>query len=116
MISGAYVVVEVDGRTHEGEKAQQYDRSRETYMRNIGFTTLRFSNTEVMRDTANVIAKIMQSCTLTEAGNDNTLIVKCPAGNAKYSGRFIDYSLPRKKKAIKTALSSCASVRVCNRA
>jgi len=110
MISGAYVVVEVDGHTHDSEKAQQYDRSRATYMRNIGFTTLRFTNTEVMRETESVIAKILAACTLTPSGVDNGLIVKCPPGYAKGSGDFRDHSIHTARKAIKTSLSSFAEV------
>lgn len=113
MISGAYVVVEVDGHSHDGEKAQQYDRSRATYMRNIGFTTLRFTNTEVMREIESVIAKILAACTLTTSGVDNGLIVKCPPGNARYSMPWRE-PVAGKRKTMKTALSSFATVKAVN--
>lgn len=44
------IIIEIDGRHHILDKEQfAYDRKRDEFFREKGFTTLRFSNTEVLK-------------------------------------------------------------------
>jgi very-short-patch-repair endonuclease len=44
------LVVEVDGDTHAGEKAEKYDEVRTKYLNSLGVTCIRFTNHEIMQN------------------------------------------------------------------
>jgi very-short-patch-repair endonuclease len=44
----ARIVVEVDGDSHETDRGRKHDRQRDAFMRNHGFTVLRFDNLQVI--------------------------------------------------------------------
>ena len=46
------VAVEIDGGSHSSLARQEQDRKKDAFLRSIGWTVLRFSNAEVMDDTA----------------------------------------------------------------
>lgn len=48
------LIIEVDGVTHEFEGAKEKDEKRDAALSEIGFTTLRFSNWEVLNRMADV--------------------------------------------------------------
>ena len=50
------LVVEVDGDVHAGRKA--YDTSRDEHLRGRGLIVVRFTNEEVMRETAAVLERL----------------------------------------------------------
>jgi very-short-patch-repair endonuclease len=50
----ARLVVEVDGGQHFTEGTASNDRVRDEYMHNLGLTVLRFSNSEVLKNTDRV--------------------------------------------------------------
>jgi very-short-patch-repair endonuclease len=50
------LVVEVDGCVHEGR--EQYDEARDKALADIGILTMRFTNDEVLNDSARIISSI----------------------------------------------------------
>ncbi len=44
------LVVEIDGTIHDLKHIQEYDLERETQIKNLGLTVLRFSNDDVFRN------------------------------------------------------------------
>ena len=43
------LIIEVDGITHDDDRAVEYDRKRDENLNNAGFTVLRFSASDVLR-------------------------------------------------------------------
>ena len=58
----AHLVVEVDGATHFGPDAREYDSQRDAYMRGLGLDVLRFTTTEVEQTLAGVCLAIRNQC------------------------------------------------------
>jgi very-short-patch-repair endonuclease len=56
----ARLVVEVDGEQHFTEDTAYNDRIRDEYMRSLGLTVLRFSNSEVLKNTDGVTEAIYE--------------------------------------------------------
>ena len=56
----AKLVIEVDGGYHLDKESADNDRVRNEYMKNLGLTVLRFTNTQVLENTDNVVAKIKE--------------------------------------------------------
>jgi very-short-patch-repair endonuclease len=54
----ARLVVEVDGGQHFTVDKASNDRVRDEYLRSLGLTVLRFSNSKVVKNTDNVVEKI----------------------------------------------------------
>ncbi len=52
------LVVEIDGDYHNEEQQKEYDHARTSYLKEFDFYILRFTNNEVIQQTANVINKI----------------------------------------------------------
>jgi len=50
----ANLIIEVDGETHYVEGAQQRDAKRDAFLRNEGYTVLRFTNDDVMHNAEGV--------------------------------------------------------------
>lgn len=48
------LIIEVDGYTHHFEKQWKIDRERQKELEQIGFTVLRFTDKEVLKDLSNV--------------------------------------------------------------
>ncbi len=59
--ASAKVVVELDGRSHDGMEAQ--DRQRQEYMEQQGLTVVRFTNDRVLADLDGVVEAIAGLCT-----------------------------------------------------
>lgn len=51
------LVIEVDGLSHEEQKS--YDRDRQVYLENSGYSVIRFNNEEVVRNISGVIGELM---------------------------------------------------------
>lgn len=63
------LVIEIDGSIHEEMEQKTYDQERNEYMRELGFTVLRFTNKEIESDLEAVIAAIqLQFPLLTKEG------------------------------------------------
>ena len=49
-ISKANLVIELDGSQHYEEAGLEYDKERDAYMKSLGLTVLRYSNTDLSRN------------------------------------------------------------------
>ncbi len=58
---GAKLIIEVNGGQHNTEKGIEKDKSRDRYLAGQGFKVLRFSDTEVLRETEAVVESIYMS-------------------------------------------------------
>jgi len=56
----AQLIIEADGSSHTGRK--QYDERRESYMRDHGYRTIRFTNTMIWSDCKSVVGQIIVAC------------------------------------------------------
>ncbi len=54
----ARLVIEVDGGQHYEAQAQEKDRERDAYLTGLGFTVLRFSSREILRNIDGVLERI----------------------------------------------------------
>ena len=54
----AKLIVEVDGEYHLDNNTADSDRVRNEYMKNLGLTVLRFTNSEVLNNTNKVVEEI----------------------------------------------------------
>ena len=52
------IVIELDGISHLFEDIQEKDRKKEDFLNSLGYTVLRFSDEEVLKDMRNVIRVI----------------------------------------------------------
>ena len=52
------LIIELDGAIHNSKEAQKYDSIRDKYFTDLGFTVLRFPNSEVDEDVYGVLTKI----------------------------------------------------------
>ena len=52
------LIIEVDGLTHSRPDVKEYDETRDDYFKELGCTTIRFSNAEVERNTEKVLTTI----------------------------------------------------------
>lgn len=76
------LVVELDGGIHEEEEVKRNDEERESYLKRMGLTVLRFKNEEVLANKKSVLEKIseaivrLQSPPLGDGGKTPLLIIK----------------------------------------
>lgn len=54
------LVIELDGSQHYYENGLEYDKVRDSYLKELGYTVLRFANTEVLNSIDGVIMKIKE--------------------------------------------------------
>ncbi|NND35197.1 MAG: endonuclease domain-containing protein, partial [Saprospiraceae bacterium] len=52
------LIIEVDGGSHQNHEAQVRDMQRDSVLKNAGFTTLRFSSSEVLNQMDVVVSEI----------------------------------------------------------
>lgn len=48
------LVVELDGSSHEGEDAAEYDLNRQNYFQSLGFRVVRFQNEDIYNNISSV--------------------------------------------------------------
>lgn len=53
------LAIEIDGPSHEGGEAREYDTKREEEIRELGITVVRFRNDEVLSNSMGVIRRII---------------------------------------------------------
>jgi len=76
------LVVELEGGIHEEEEVKRNDEGRESYLKRMGLTVLRFKNEEVIANKKSVLKKIseaivrLQSPPLGDGGKNSLLIIK----------------------------------------
>jgi leucyl-tRNA synthetase len=66
-----WLLVEVDGGYHTTEEQNQYDKERNEYLKDLGYTTIRFTNDEVKNDLQNVLLKIKNTAEELKIQNQN---------------------------------------------
>lgn len=49
------LVIELDGGQHYTEEGLEYDKTREDYMSSLGIKTIRFSNSDIMKNIEGVL-------------------------------------------------------------
>ncbi|WHP06588.1 endonuclease domain-containing protein [Acinetobacter corruptisaponis] len=54
------LIIEVDGESHFSEDAQAYDKIRDKFMLELGLTTIRITNTEIMQNIDGVCEYLQQ--------------------------------------------------------
>ena len=54
----ASLIIEVDGDVHDVEEIKIYDKQREAYLKNKGYSILRFTNEEVVAELDRVVREI----------------------------------------------------------
>lgn len=52
------LIIELDGSQHYYEKGLEYDKVRDSYLKELDYTVLRFTNNEVLQSIDGVIIKI----------------------------------------------------------
>jgi very-short-patch-repair endonuclease len=52
------LIIEIDGVSHNTKEAREYDKIRDTYFKELGYTTIRFLNMEVKNEIEKVLLKI----------------------------------------------------------
>jgi len=55
------LVVELDGQIHGGPRQSAHDENRDAYLRSLGCTILRFSNSEIFENRETVLSKILET-------------------------------------------------------
>jgi very-short-patch-repair endonuclease len=55
------LVIELDGKIHEGPRQSAHDENRDSYLRSLGCTILRFSNREIFADREILVSKILET-------------------------------------------------------
>jgi very-short-patch-repair endonuclease len=55
------LVVEVDGKIHGDHRQSAHDQNRDSYLRSLGCTILRFSNHQIFEDRESVLSKILET-------------------------------------------------------
>lgn len=56
------LVVELDGLSHEGEDAAEYDLNRQNYLESLGFRVVRFQNEQIYRNINGVLETLLGYC------------------------------------------------------
>ncbi|MCU0389466.1 MAG: DUF559 domain-containing protein, partial [Chitinophagaceae bacterium] len=66
-----WLLVEIDGGYHTTPEQKEYDNARNEYLKELGFTTIRFTNEEVINDLQNVLLKIKETADELKAQKQN---------------------------------------------
>ncbi len=56
------LVVEIDGITHQFSDVSEKDMDRQAELEEVGFTVIRFSSSDVMNTTKDVVRQIQRQC------------------------------------------------------
>ena len=59
LIPSARLVIEVDGSQHYSERGMKNDQQRDSFLRSEGYSILRYSNSDVMRNLSGVADDIL---------------------------------------------------------
>ena len=55
------LIIEIDGSSHGKSDSKEYDKTRDAYFTELGYKTIRFSNTEIENQLEQVLEKIQSS-------------------------------------------------------
>lgn len=73
-----WLIIEIDGGYHNSTEQKQADKIRDNYLKEIGFTTLRFTNEEVINNVEQTLGKIKSTADEIKS----TSVEKRNAGNS----------------------------------
>jgi very-short-patch-repair endonuclease len=62
----AKLIIEVDGSQHYSAEMAEADRIRDEYMRKQGLKVLRFTDTDVLKNTDGVVERILENLKISE--------------------------------------------------
>ena len=79
------LVIEIDGSAHENEWAATRDRERDAWLDSLGFSVLRFTNDEIMRNVRSVYRRIISF----QADKDIAASIAAPPDLAGTKGRHL---------------------------
>ena len=54
------LIIEIDGSVHLEESVKEYDKMREYLLKELWYTIIRFTNSEVLNDIKHVLTKILK--------------------------------------------------------
>lgn len=57
-----YLIVELDGASHEGDDAAEYDRNRQNYLESLGFLVVRSTNEQIYKEMPSVLETVLRLC------------------------------------------------------
>lgn len=63
------LIIEVDGITHQFSEVSKNDAFRQTELERVGFTVIRFSSSDVMNRTKDVVSQIQRQCEVMLSAN-----------------------------------------------
>ncbi len=52
------LIIELDGEIHNTKEAREYDQVRDKFFTDLGYQTIRFKNSEVENDIAEVVSEV----------------------------------------------------------
>ena len=52
------MAIEIDGSSHDGKEAKEYDKERQLQIENLGISFLRFTNQDIFKNLTKVLTKI----------------------------------------------------------
>ena len=83
----AKLIVELDGETHDFDARQRHDGQRDVWFKTQGYTVLRFSNEDVLRNLEGVVATIRDTCARTLASPPSLSLPHKGGGNTRTTVR-----------------------------
>ncbi len=57
-----WIIIEIDGGYHASDEQKKADDARDSYLKETGFTTLRFTNEQVLNNLDHVLNQIKETC------------------------------------------------------
>ena len=71
------LIIEIDGGYHNTAEQREYDELRSEYLKNKGYTVLRFPNEQVIGDSEAVLERIRQAATTNKIEEDKNPLPSC---------------------------------------
>jgi very-short-patch-repair endonuclease len=83
----ARLIIELDGESHDFESRQHSDGRRDAWFRSQGYTVLRFTNEEVLKNLEGVVAVICETSMRVLASPPSLSLPHKGGGNARTAAR-----------------------------
>ena len=83
----AKVIIELDGESHDFDSRQRHDGERDAWFKSQGYTVLRFSNDDVLKNLEGVVAMIREASALALAVPPSLSLPHKGGGNARTAAR-----------------------------
>lgn len=86
---GAKLIIELDGGIQEEDEIKRNDVARETHLKELNLTVLRFKNEEVINDTKAVLEKIKETIAHTQSASQNLTDQNSPLGDRGMDSLYV---------------------------